>query len=138
MVFTGRELSVEEEAPTLALHFFEAQHREKAWLYCRMAGDRARAIAAHVEAARFYERALTTARPLRNVGDPDPPRWLHALLGTHPTAVERIGIAQRYAEASNADPHGESVPGLGHWNAMGHRVAARELTAAICGTLAGR
>ena len=40
---------------------------------------------------------------IKNVGDPDPPRWLHALLGTHPTAVERIGIAQRYAETSEPD-----------------------------------
>ena len=62
-------MSVEDEASTLALHFFEAQHHDKAWHYCRMAGDRARAVAANVEAARFYERALTSARPLRSVGD---------------------------------------------------------------------
>ena len=34
---------------------------------------------------------------LQNVSDPDPPAWLHALLGTHPTTVQRIGIAERYA-----------------------------------------
>jgi STE24 endopeptidase len=34
---------------------------------------------------------------IQNVSDPDPPGWLHALLGTHPTTVERIGIAERYA-----------------------------------------
>lgn len=34
---------------------------------------------------------------VQNVSDPDPPGWLHALLGTHPTTVERIGIARRYA-----------------------------------------
>ena len=33
------------------------------------------------------ERSLA----IRNLGDPDPPRILHALFGTHPTTVERIG-----------------------------------------------
>src|SRR4051812_4416646 len=28
---------------------------------------------------------------VQNVGDPDPPRWLHDLFGTHPTTLERIG-----------------------------------------------
>ena len=34
-----------------------------------------------------------------NVSDPDPPRLLHALFGTHPTALERIGMGEAYAEA---------------------------------------
>ena len=50
------------KSSTLALHFFEAQRRDKAWHYCRLAGDRARAVAANVEAAQFYERALAAAR----------------------------------------------------------------------------
>jgi len=29
----------------------------------------------------------------KNVGDPDPPGWVSALLRTHPTTVERIGTA---------------------------------------------
>jgi STE24 endopeptidase len=33
------------------------------------------------------ERSLA----IRNVSDPDPPRLLHQLLGTHPTTLERIG-----------------------------------------------
>jgi STE24 endopeptidase len=32
----------------------------------------------------------------QNLADPDPPRWLVALLGTHPPTVERIGIACAY------------------------------------------
>jgi STE24 endopeptidase len=32
----------------------------------------------------------------QNLADPDPPRWLVALLGTHPPTVERIGIARAY------------------------------------------
>jgi STE24 endopeptidase len=30
---------------------------------------------------------------LKNLADPDPPRWLSLLLGTHPSTVERIGLA---------------------------------------------
>jgi len=33
---------------------------------------------------------------LRNLADPDPPRWLRVLMGTHPSTVERIGIAKAY------------------------------------------
>jgi STE24 endopeptidase len=36
---------------------------------------------------------------LRNVADPAPPGWATALLATHPTTVQRIGIAKTY-EAS--------------------------------------
>ena len=57
----------DEEAPTLALHFFEAQRHDKAWHYGRVAGDRARAVAAPVEAARFYELALGAGRYVRGV-----------------------------------------------------------------------
>ena len=33
----------------------------------------------------------------QNLADPDPPRWLVSLMGTHPPTVERIGIARAYA-----------------------------------------
>ena len=33
---------------------------------------------------------------LRNVSDPDPPALLHALFGTHPTTIERIGIGEAW------------------------------------------
>jgi STE24 endopeptidase len=39
------------------------------------------------------ERRLT----LSNVADPDPPRVLQDLFGTHPTSVQRIGIGEAYA-----------------------------------------
>jgi STE24 endopeptidase len=41
------------------------------------------------DAAIGLERRLT----LQNVGDPAPPRWLQALMGTHPDTMERIGQA---------------------------------------------
>jgi STE24 endopeptidase len=36
-----------------------------------------------------FEQRIT----LKNLGDPDPPRWQRILLGTHPTTMERIGAA---------------------------------------------
>jgi STE24 endopeptidase len=35
---------------------------------------------------------------LRNIADPDPPWLLHALFGTHPTTVERIGIGEAWRD----------------------------------------
>jgi STE24 endopeptidase len=37
-----------------------------------------------------FERRIA----LQNLADPDPPRWLQLAFGTHPTTVERIGIAE--------------------------------------------
>jgi STE24 endopeptidase len=39
------------------------------------------------------ERRLT----IRNVGDPDPPRALHLLFGTHPTTRERLGFGEAFS-----------------------------------------
>ena len=44
-------------------------------------------------AAIGLDRRLST----ENVSDPDPPALLHALFGTHPTTVERIGMALSWA-----------------------------------------
>ena len=38
------------------------------------------------------ERRLT----LQNISEPEPPGLLHALFGTHPTAIERIGYGEAY------------------------------------------
>lgn len=48
------------------------------------------------EAGAFvgFQRRIT----VQNVGDPRPPALAHALLGTHPTPVQRIGIARAYAD----------------------------------------
>jgi STE24 endopeptidase len=40
----------------------------------------------------FQERIATT-----NVSDPDPPPLVRFLLGTHPSTIERIGLAERFA-----------------------------------------
>jgi STE24 endopeptidase len=43
--------------------------------------------------------ALERRLALVNVSDPDPPELLHALFGTHPTTVERIGIGEAWARS---------------------------------------
>jgi STE24 endopeptidase len=41
--------------------------------------------------------ALERRLAVRNISDPDPPRLLHGLLGTHPTTAQRIGIGAAWA-----------------------------------------
>jgi STE24 endopeptidase len=47
-----------------------------------------------------FEQRITEA----NLADPDPPRVLSLLLGTHPTTVQRIGIAQAYRAGARPTP----------------------------------
>jgi STE24 endopeptidase len=51
--------------------------------------DLTRDPAAHIA----LERELAE----RNIADPDPPGLMHALFGTHPTTIERIGIGEAWA-----------------------------------------
>jgi STE24 endopeptidase len=45
----------------------------------------------------------------RNLSDPDPPAWASFLFGSHPTALERIGMAKAYEhDASSASRPGAS------------------------------
>ena len=55
----------DEAAELLSLHCLHAEHYERAWHYSRLAGDRARALWANVDAATFYGRALEAANHLR-------------------------------------------------------------------------
>jgi tetratricopeptide (TPR) repeat protein len=57
--------SLDDEAAVLAFHYYEAQRWDKAWTFCRRAGDRAMAVYANVEATRFYDRAITAGRRMR-------------------------------------------------------------------------
>jgi STE24 endopeptidase len=52
------------------------------------------------ETAAFisFERRIA----LQNVSDPDPPGWVTFLLGTHPSTVQRIGIAKAYARQTSS------------------------------------
>src|SRR3954447_8396910 len=49
----------------------------------------------HPESFIAVERKLVT----QNLGDPDPPGWVQAIFGTHPTAVERIGYALTWSRS---------------------------------------
>jgi STE24 endopeptidase len=59
----------------------------------------ARADAFSLELTRNPAAHIALERELaeRNIADPDPPAILHALFGTHPTTIERIGIGEAWA-----------------------------------------
>jgi STE24 endopeptidase len=48
---------------------------------------------------------------VQNVSDPDPPRWVSFLLGTHPTAVQRIGQALAFERRLTAPNPAGGSPG---------------------------
>lgn len=52
------------EAALLSMHFLAAQRYAEAWRYAGVAGERAQAVFANVEAATLFERALAAARRL--------------------------------------------------------------------------
>ena len=57
----------DEVAELLSMHYFFAQQYEDAWKFSVIAGQRARAKFANVEAAAFLERAVTVAKRLTDV-----------------------------------------------------------------------
>jgi class 3 adenylate cyclase/tetratricopeptide (TPR) repeat protein len=58
----GAGEDVGERPELLSMHFFHAGRFGEAWLYSRMAGERAHAKYANTEAAAFFLRALEAAR----------------------------------------------------------------------------
>ncbi len=56
------------EADLISLHCLQAQRYREAWQYAGVAGDRAGAVYANIEAAAFFERALAAARRLPELG----------------------------------------------------------------------
>ena len=61
----------DSQAELLSLHYFHAQNWTDAWHFSRVAGDNAKYKYANIEAARFYERALESARRLPFVSGQD-------------------------------------------------------------------
>ena len=59
-----------DNAEVLSLHFLAAQHHEAAWHYGVVAGDRAKAKYANVDAAELYGRALSAAGHLGDLVAP--------------------------------------------------------------------
>ena len=68
----------------------------------RRADAFALALTDEADAFIAFEQRLTR----QNLADPDPPRWLSALLATHPPIVERIGIAEAYRAGERPTPRG--------------------------------
>ncbi len=66
----------------------------------RRADAFALALTDEADAFISFEQRITR----QNLADPDPPRWLSALLGTHPPIVERIGIANAYRDGVRPTP----------------------------------
>jgi len=58
----------------------------------------------HPQALIDFQRKIT----VQNVGDPDPPGWVSFLLGTHPTAVQRIGQALAFKDRLEGEPRAGS------------------------------
>ncbi len=64
-------------------------------------------LTADPEAFISFERKIT----LQNLVDPAPPTWLTAALATHPSTAQRIGMAQRFADAAAAERLSPPSPG---------------------------
>jgi STE24 endopeptidase len=54
-----------------------------------------------------FERRIV----LQNLADPAPPRWLAALVGSHPPTLERIGFARAYARGAGRSVTAPAVTG---------------------------
>ncbi len=86
---------LEEVSEALSLHFQRAQDLERAWRYSVMAGDRARAKFASVQAAEFYERAVGAGRRLPDLADEELLPVSEAL----GDVCERAGLYERASSA---------------------------------------
>ncbi|MGB2953520.1 MAG: AAA family ATPase [Gaiellaceae bacterium] len=86
----------------LSLHFFHAGDNEKTFGYSLLAGERARAKYANVEAAAFYRRAVEVARKLPEL-DPDELASVWEALGD---VSEMSGL---YADAAEAYKSGRKL-----------------------------
>jgi class 3 adenylate cyclase/tetratricopeptide (TPR) repeat protein len=96
----------EDSAELLAVHYWHARRWEEAWRFATVAGDNARDVYANVEAARFYERAVSAASRLGDVSHGDVAETWRSLglareaLGEFPAALAALRAAGRMA----ADP----------------------------------
>jgi class 3 adenylate cyclase/tetratricopeptide (TPR) repeat protein len=90
---------VEEFAEVLSLHYFYAHRYVEAWINSKLAGDRASAKYANVEAAVFYGRALAAARRVQDVPQGEIARVTEALGDAHEAVGEfkKAGNAYRSA-----------------------------------------
>jgi len=86
---------VEEDPGMLSLHFFLADEHEKAWRYARVAGERAAAVFANVEAARYLGRAVEAGRRLPEVTAGE-------LAAVHEARGDALDLAGEFRRAADA------------------------------------
>ena len=100
----GWERPGPEALPTLALAFalvsFALGSASNA--LSRQVEARADAFAIELTDDPGAHIALERRLSVNNLGDPDPPALLHALFGTHPTTIDRIGIGEAYRAGASA------------------------------------
>ena len=87
--------SPEAQCELLSLHFFHAGRYDRAWHYSVLAGSRALAKFANVEAIGFFRRAVAAARPAGTARSED----LSAVLEQLGDALFRVGMSDEAARA---------------------------------------
>ncbi len=104
-----------EQAEVLSLHFLHAQRHEKAYHYALVAGRRAQAKFANVEAAAFYRRALQAARRLPSLEPSAVAKTWEALGDVCELAGRYTEAAEAYSKARRlAEKDGDDQPSLLH------------------------
>jgi class 3 adenylate cyclase/tetratricopeptide (TPR) repeat protein len=104
-----------EHAEMLSLHFLHAQRHEKAYQYSLLAGKRAQAKFANIEAAAFYRRALEAARRLPALAPGAVAKVWEALGDVCELAGRYVEAAEAYTKARRlAAKDGDDQPSLLH------------------------
>jgi class 3 adenylate cyclase/tetratricopeptide (TPR) repeat protein len=93
-----------EFAELLSLHFFHAGDVEKTWRYSLVAGERAQAKFANVEAAAFFRRALGVA-PKLDLATGELSRVWEAVGDVSELAGLYADAAEAYSKARKLDSH---------------------------------
>lgn len=99
LIIENRAHRPEDEAALLSLHFFQAHDHERAWRYSRVAGERAQAVYANLEAATFYERAVAAARYVDTASVKDVATLSEALGDVRDRAGDYSGAETAYRSA---------------------------------------
>jgi tetratricopeptide (TPR) repeat protein len=129
---------VGSDVPVLAYHFWRAGDHARAWRYSLRSAARARAVAAHADAATLIERALEAARSLADVEDDERmEQWLQLgdvrdQAGMLDLALDAYRAAARFIPAADGIGRAELFlrRAATHERAGLYSVALREATRA--------
>ncbi len=92
----------EDLSDLLSLHFSRAEDHRRTWRYSVVAGRKAQAAYANIEAAEFYSRALTSAQHLPDLPPLDIAEVAEALGDVRELAGDYRGATGAYTEARRA------------------------------------